>query len=102
MFRIGVTKEGPQSSPLGKPRPLKLIFRHEWEKQEVVSRFIQCKKAKSAIVSELSISNDRTRWEQEEFNRLKLELAERRESGEQDLMIRDLKIVSRFRQQQSQ
>lgn len=102
LFRIGAMKEGPQSSPLGKPRPLKLVFRHEWEKHEVVSKFIQCKKAKSVIVSELSISNDRTRWEQEEYNRLKLELAERRESGEQDLMIRDLKIVSRFRQQQSQ
>ena len=94
-------KKRPQGS-LGKPRPLKLVFQSEWEKQEVMSKFIDCKKAKSNHVAELSIGHDKTKWEQEEYNKLKSELIARLERGEQDLVIRDLKIVSRFRRQQSQ
>ncbi|KAJ8020545.1 hypothetical protein HOLleu_08693 [Holothuria leucospilota] len=101
LFRIGAVKERPQGS-LVKPRPLKLVFQSEWEKQEVMSKFIDCKKAKSNYVAELTIGHDKTKWEQEEYNKLKAELTARLDRGEQDLVIRDLKIVSRFRRQQSQ
>lgn len=41
-FRLG--KKESNDARGSKPRPVKLIFPHDWEKQELINRFVECKK----------------------------------------------------------
>ncbi|KAJ8022862.1 MAM and LDL-receptor class A domain-containing protein 2 [Holothuria leucospilota] len=93
MFRLGVRGEGGASSQ--NPRPLKVIFKQEWEKKEVIRKFAHASKTRKEALAGLSIGDDRTKWELAEFNQLKQELARRKENGEDDLVIRDLRIAKK-------
>ena len=76
-----------------KVRPLKVIFTNYKEKNEIMSAYWA--KKDDQVKLKYGMSNDFTRYETEKYRKLKKELKEREEKGEQDLVIRRLKIVKK-------
>lgn len=90
IFRLGsFNKEGENV----RPRPMKVVFQQEQEKQQMIDAFSQASKENRAEVADFVVAADKTKWEQAEYKRLKQELIRRKESGETDIIIRDLEIV---------
>lgn len=98
-FRLGRKDSRPSGAGAEsrRPRPIKVIFSHEGEKQDFLSRFAEVKKAGNDSLGDVRIGPDQTKWEQMEYKRLKEELSMKLQNGETDLVIRDLQIKKRFR-----
>ena len=87
---------GKKEADANKARPLKVIFEKEEEKMELVKKYCIAKREGSTqqrdVLGGISIVPDRTIKEREEYKKLKLELEERSQKGEKNLVIRNWKI----------
>lgn len=92
IFRIG--QFGNQV--LTKPRPLKLIFESEEKKLHVVRKYRLTKRSgtqqQKQALGRISIVPDRTLREREEYKILKIELEERTNNGEENLVINNWRV----------
>jgi hypothetical protein len=86
MFRIGLNKD------ITKPRPIIIRFTSIEKKTEVL-RLKSLQYIDSDIEHDIYITQDRTKKEQEEHKKLVKKLKERRENGEEHLVIRNGKII---------
>ena len=85
VFRLGKKIEG-------KHRPIKVLFRDGCGLKKVMRGKDE---GKLMNWTRAKFSPDRTQKEREEYHILVQKLIERKEKGEQDLVIRDMKIVSK-------
>ncbi|KAJ8045458.1 hypothetical protein HOLleu_08472 [Holothuria leucospilota] len=93
-YRLGNREANDRGA---KSRPIKVILSNEWEKQQLLNRFMDVKRGEISDVGDVHIGHDQTKWEQLEYKKLKEELIRRKQNGESDLVIRDLQIRKRVR-----
>ncbi len=86
VIRLGVGKE---------PRPILLKLHDTQTQRTVLSKAKNLKQADSEASRNVSIVPDKTPKEREKYRELQKELKERKDKGETDLMIRDMKVVKR-------
>ena len=86
VFRLGVGKE---------PRPILLKVKDAQTQKVVLSKAKNLKQADTEISRNIYIVSDKTPRERERYRELQKELKERKDKGETDLMIRDMKVVKR-------
>lgn len=67
-----------------------MILSNEWEKQELLNRFLEARKGDLSNTGNVRIGHDQTKWELMEYKKLKEELVRRNQNVETDLVIRDL------------
>lgn len=70
-----------------RPRPVKLICHSQEDAKEFLYCFIKAKKRKSPLLTNLTLSMDKTKMQQIEFASLKRELMSRRQLGETNIII---------------
>ena len=86
VFRLVVGKE---------PRPILLKVKDAQTQKIVLSKAKNLKHADTEISRNIYIVSDKTPRERERYRELQKELKERKDKGETDLMIRDMKVVKR-------
>ncbi len=83
----------------GKTRPLKIIMPNENDKVDVLKKIQSLKKSDNAdekqLVQDLRIAPDRTKKEREDYKKLRQELDERKSKGEENLIIRNNRIIKK-------
>ena len=88
IFRIG-----KKSSD--KPRPLKVVLANKNESKTILAAAKNLQKSTNEDIKAISIAPDYTPAQMKERKKLQQELEQRKESGEDDLIIRNLKIVKK-------
>ena len=86
VIRLGVGKE---------PRPILLKLPDTQTQRTVLSKAKNLKQADNEATRNVYIVPDKTPKEREKYRELQKELKERKDKGETDLMIRDMKVVKR-------
>ena len=90
MFRLGkISEEGD-----AKPRPLLVKFRDEVTKQDVLTSTGKCSIRNNNEVIRIFASTDMTKKQREEHKKLRSTLKARKDAGEDNLIIRNGKIVN--------
>ena len=89
VIRLGKRPEGGQN----RPRPVLLKLKNQNLKWEVLENAKKLKNAGSPTYRKIGIAKDMTRREREQFNRLKQELKEKTDAGEEGWKIKNLKLI---------
>jgi len=88
IYRIG-KKSGD------KPRPLKVVLSNKTETKAILAAAKNLKSSSNEEIKAISIAPDYTPAQMKERKKLQQELEQRKEAGEDDLIIRNLKIVKK-------
>ena len=96
VVRLGKRPESASSSELQKPRPLKLVFRTEDHRTQVLKSAKNLRREEEGVWKGVHIHADLTMKEREARRKLVSEMKQRKEEGETDLIIAQGRIVKKW------
>jgi len=96
VVRLGKRLESASSSELQKPRPLKLVFRTEDQRTQVLKSAKNLRREEEGVWNGVFIHADLTMKERETRRILVSEIKQRKEEGETDLIIAQGRIVKKW------
>lgn len=96
VVRLGKRSESTSSSESQKPRPLKLVFKTEDQKSQVLKSAKNLRREEEGVWKGVFIHADLTMKERDARRKLVSEMKQRKEQGETDLIIAQGRIVKKW------
>ena len=104
VYRLGKYQGGDEDEDENavkpKPRPVKVVLQSRKDKDLLIRKLTQQRKNNPDKVKHIKMSSDRTKQERDQYKKLRQELEDRTNNGEENLYIRGDKVLQRTPRQQ--
>ncbi len=99
VYRLGKYQGGDddqeENAQKPKPRPVKVVLQSRKDKDVLIRKLTQQRKNNPEKVKHIKMSSDRAKQERDQYKKLRQELEERTNKGEENLYIRGDKVLQR-------